>query len=298
MFRHKFATGAALLCGVTCAFSVVSPAAHAQQGVLTRADAITRALAEDPRMDAAEAGEQAAEANLRQARRWTNPTLDILQENVEGSGLYRGAERAETTYSLRQPLQLGGEYSARRGIAARERDMARIGAGLQRLDLIAEMEHAFVDAQAAEAAREVTEERLGVARELANAVARRVQAARDPFMAGSRAQARLAEAEIEAESARRNAIAARARLASYWGGAGDFDLDMASFALLPGAPNAAGAPDLVLAQAQAERAQAQLRLERAQSIPDVELQAGWREFRETDETAMVFGFSVPLQLWN
>jgi outer membrane protein, heavy metal efflux system len=298
VFRDKFATEAALICGVACVISVVPPAAYAQQSLLTRADAIARALADDPRIDALEASEEAAEANLRQARRWTNPTLDVLQENVEGSGPFRGSERAETTYSLRQPLQLGGDYSARRGIAARERDMARIGAGLQRLDLIAEIEHAFVDAQAAEAARVVAEERLGVARDLASTVSRRVQAARDPFMAGSRAQARLAEAEIEAEAAQRGALAARARLASYWGGAGDFALDMASFAHLVDTTNVRQAPDLALAEAQAERARAQLRLERAQSIPDVELQAGWREFSETDETAIVFGLSVPLQLWN
>lgn len=289
--------GVAGLAGVVC-----EAEAQAQQAPpLTRDDALARATADDPRIAAGEANARAAEASLRQAGRWNNPTLEVTRENFEGSGFYAGADRAETTYALRQPLELGGDRSARRGIAESERDLARAGAGLQRLDLIEEVEHAFIDAQAAETGLAVAEERLAVARELAGAVNRRVEAARDPFMAGSRAQARLAEAEIEAESARRAAISARRRLASYWNGGGDFTVELASFEQLGDAPvNAleASIPDLRLAEAQEARAAAELRLERARAIPDVDLQAGLREFSETDETALVVGVAVPLQLWD
>lgn len=274
-------------------------AAQVQAAPLTREEALRRVLADDPNIAAADAAERAAEASVSQAGRWNNPTLEIQRENFEGSGIYSGSERAETTYSLRQPLELGGDRGARRQIAESERDMARIGAGLQRLDVGEEVEHAFIDAQAAEAVRVVADERLATARELADAVDRRVRAARDPFMAGSRAQARLAEAEIEAESARRSAIAARGRLASYWGGAGDFTVEVASFEALGPLTTIDGqAPDLQLAAAQEGRAEAQLRLERARRVPNVDLQAGMREFSETDETALVIGIAVPIQLWD
>lgn len=286
--------GVASVAGIACDAN-----AQAQEAPLTRETALARSLADDPSIGAADAATRAADASVRQAGRWTNPMLDVLQENVEGSGLYRGTDRAETTYSLRQPLQLGGDHSARRRIAERDRDVARLGAGLQRLDVIEEVEHAFIDAQAAEAVRAVAEDRLIVARELAAAVDRRVRAARDPFMAGSRAQARLAEAEIEAESARRSAASARGRLASYWLGEGDFQVSLASFEALTDAfPEPVAAPDLQLAEAEAGRAEAQLRLERARAIPDVDLQMGYREFRENDETALVVGFSLPLQIWD
>jgi len=257
-------------------------------------------LGDDPGVDAADAARLAAEAGARQAGRWANPTLDILQENVSGSGAYRGSDRAETTYSFRQPLQLGGDRSARRRLAERELDTARIGAGVRRAELIEEVEHAFIDAQAAEAALVVAEERLIVARELAAAVDRRVRAARDPLMAGSRAEARLAEAEVEVEAARHTAIAARARLASYWGGGGDIAPERASFEMMAARESDANdrAPDLALADADAARAEAQVDVERARAIPDLDLQAGWRQFSETDETALVFGLSVPLQIWD
>lgn len=290
---------AALLGVVSVAAFASEAAAQVQAAPLTREEALERVLADDPNIAAAEAAERAAEAGVSQAGRWNNPTLEIQRENFEGSGIYAGSERAETTYSLRQPLELGGDRGARRRIAESERDMARIGAGLERLDVAEDVEHAFIDAQAAEAVRVVADERLATARELADAVDRRVRAARDPFMAGSRAQARLAEAEIEAESARRSAIAARGRLASYWGGSGDFTVEVASFEVLSPVGMLDGhAPDLQLAAAQEGRAEAQLRLERARRVPNVDLQAGMREFSETDESALVVGIAVPLQLWD
>lgn len=291
----------AALVGVACVAGIIGEAsAQAPLASLTREDAIARALDDDPGVDAADSARLAAEAGARQAGRWANPTLDILQENVSGSGPYQGSDRAETTYSLRQPLQLGGDRSARRRLAERELDTARVGADVRRADLIEEVEHVFIDAQASEVALAVAEERLAVARELAAAVDRRVRAARDPLMAGSRAEARLAEAEIEVDAARATALAARARLATYWGGNGDFTLDRVSFEVLAAREGNANdqAPDLALADAAAARAAAQVDVERARAVPDIDLQAGWRQFSERDETALVFGLSVPLQIWD
>lgn len=163
----------AALVGVACVAGIIGEAAaQAPLASLTREDAIARALDDDPGVDAADSARLAAEAGARQTGRWANPTLDILQENVSGSGPYRGSDRGETTYSFRQPLQLGGDRSARRRLAESELDTARVGAGVRRADLIEEVEHAFIDAQAAEAALAVAEERLTVARELAAAVGR------------------------------------------------------------------------------------------------------------------------------
>jgi outer membrane protein, heavy metal efflux system len=289
----------ATLVGVVCVAALAGEAiAQDERFLLTRDAAVARALDDDPGVDAADASLEAADANVRGAGRWANPTLDVLQENVSGSGIYSGTERAETTYSLRQPFELGGDRSARRRIAEREQDAAELGAHLRRLDLIEEVEHAFIDAQATTAALAVAENRLDVARELAAAVDRRVHAARDPLMAGSRARARLAEAEVELESARRAAVAARVRLASYWSGDPNFRIDFTSFEELAAAPAGQGTADLALSEAQAGRADAALELERARRIPDVDLQAGWRQFTETDDTAMVFGLSMPLPIWD
>jgi cobalt-zinc-cadmium efflux system outer membrane protein len=294
--RHFWAA----LVGAACTAGVAADAsAQAAAAPLTRAEALARALSDDPNIAAAAAAERAADAGVAQAGRWANPTLNVLRENVSGSGVYSGDARAETTYALSQPLQLGGDRRARRDLAARERDAARIGADIRRLDLVEAVEHAFIDAQAAASALGVAEERRATARDLAESAERRVRAARDPLMAGARAEARLVEAEVDLETARREAHAARARLATHWGGDGAFALETASFEQTPEAVAAVrAAPDLALAAAQAERAEARIDLERARAFPDVDVQAGWRQFRENDETALLFGVSVPLSLWD
>ena len=92
------------------------------------------------------------------------------------------------------------------------------------------MELAYIGAQKAGADLQIALERAGVAREVVATVQRRVDAARDPLMAGAKAQAVLAEAEINVENTRRISEGARARLASFWGGDVSFVVDAAAFA--------------------------------------------------------------------
>lgn len=308
------------LLGLACAaIYAAAPEAYAQaqEPVLTRSDAISRALGDDPRIGAATAATSAAEAGARQAGRRLNPSLDLQRENLEGSGPYRSSERAETTYSLSQRLELGGDRAARLALAERDLDATRLGADIKRLDIIEEVEAAYIDAQAAEASRLIAEERLLVAEDLSSAVRRRVAAARDPLLAGSRAEAQLGEVKIETLAARRTADAARARLASYWAGSPAFKVDMGSFSRfiadagtaddsggLRGRLAGAGgqyegaSPDMALAEIERDRASARIGVERARVIPDPDVRMGWRRFSEDDETAFVFGFSVPIGIWD
>jgi cobalt-zinc-cadmium efflux system outer membrane protein len=266
---------------------------------LTREQAIARALASSPEMNASAAGLAAAEAGLRQAGRRANPSVDLMNENFAGSGPYRSFDRSETSLSFAQPLEFGGDRAARRHLAEHDVEAARLGADIRRLDVIRDVEKAFVDAQAAEAVANVAQERLTVAREVAAQVDRRVKAARDPLMAESRAQAQLASAEAEAESARQYALAAQRRLSSYWGGGDIGRLDLVSFQVLGEAPAAGGeAPEIALAHIDEARAEARVEIERARARPDPVLQAGARRFGERGDTALMLGFSVPFNIWD
>jgi cobalt-zinc-cadmium efflux system outer membrane protein len=288
------------LFGLACIAAFVGEAnAQASAPMLTLDDALKRALADDPGVRAADASRIAAEAGVRQAGRFLDPSLDVLRENVEGTGPYTGQRRAETTYSLRQPLELGGDRGARRRVAESDLEVTLALGEIRKLDLMEEVERAYVDAQAAEAGLVIAEEKLTVAQELRAAVERRVREARDPLMAGSRAEARLAEAQLERETARAVATAAHERLASFWGGGAAFSIDRGSFNVLtPNAEGARTAPDVALADAQAARAQAEIGVERARAFPNVDLHGGWRQFSEDRESALVFGFAMPLPIWN
>ena len=296
MSFHTCATRAGFACLVAI---VATGEAHAQapaQATLTLQDAFTRALADAPAIQASDMARLAAEAGARQADRAPNPTLDITAENLFGSGLYSGIDRAETTFALSQRLEWGEDRQARTSLAAADIGVARAGGDVRRQDLLYEVELAYLGAQKAEADLQVALERAGVAREVVATVQRRVDAARDPLMAGAKAQAVLAEAEINVENARRISEGARARLASFWGGDVSFIVDAAAFGGARATPltGQLASPELALASAEAERAAAAVGVERSRAEQDPTVSGGFRYFHETDEVALVVGFSIPL----
>lgn len=266
---------------------------------LTRDEAIARAMNGDPGVAAAIEGVRAAEASARQARLRPNPSLDVQLEDFGGSGSVSGLDGAQATYSLSQEFELGGDRRARSMLADRETGAARIRAGLSELDLREAVELAFVEAQAAEALVSIAQSRLEVAKDFAAAVDRRVRAARDPEAARARVSARLAETEIEMETAKARVVAAKAALASYWGGGTNFSVETEKF-FSPTPRNSSGesSPDIALAAAERDSAAARVDIERAKRVPDPSVRAGFRQLRDVDESAFIVGVSVPLPIWN
>ena len=186
--------------GVACLVAIVAAGgAHAQapaQPSLTLQDAFARALVDAPAMRAADQARLGAEAGVRQADRAPNPTLDITAENLLGSGPYSGIDRSETTFALSQRLEWGEDRQARASLAAADITIARASGDIRRQDLLYEVELAYLAVQKADADLAVALERAELAREIVTTVQRRVEAARDPLMAGAKAQTVLADAEI------------------------------------------------------------------------------------------------------
>lgn len=296
----SFHFDAASRVGVACLVAIVAAGEAQAQDALTLQEAQARAIADAPGLRATGQAVAGAEAGVRQADRLANPTLDITAENLLGSGLYSGIDRAETTFAMSQALDWSQGRAARTGLAQASVGVARASGDIRRQDLLHEVELAYLAAQKAEADLNVALARVEIAQGIAATVKRRVEAARDPLMAGAKAQAALAEAEIGAATARRASEMARARLASFWGGDAAFAVETVSFEVMAvsGAADAAGNPELALVAAEAQRASAAVAVERARAQQDPVVSAGFRYFHETDEAALVVGVSIPLQVWD
>lgn len=284
---------------------VLAPAALAQEAApLTLQDAIARAVDADPGLRAANAGVEAARGGLRQARARPNPTLDAEVENFNGPGDLRGFDGAETTFSLSQEVELGGRRSARMRLADRELHGAELDHVLRGLDLVRDVQSAYYDALAAEELVAIARERLATADALNSSVARRVAAARDPLMAGARAEAGLAEARIALTRAQAEAATARARLASYMGGDEGFTLIAADFALPRASdhehgPVGDGSPDIARLAAERDRSGAAVSVERSLAWQNPTLSLGYRRFEDRDgDGALVAGVSIPLGVFD
>lgn len=305
MLRLLSLTPAQAVLGVTSVASLVAPTALAQQvAPLTLDEALARAVSSDPGLRAAGAGIDAARGGLRQARARPNPELSTEVENFSGKGDLRGFQGAESTFKLSQEIELGGQRKARINLADRDLHGAELERALRGLDLLRDVQLAYFNALAAEDLAVIARERLKTAEALSVAVERRVAAARDPLMAGARAEASNAEARIALTRALAEVANARARLASYWGGDEGFSLPRGGFAL-PSAPDHDHAvlpdqgPDIAKLDAERQRLEAAAKLERSQAYQNPTLSLGYRRFEDRNgDGALVAGVSIPLGVFD
>jgi len=256
-----------------------------------------------PSIEAASAGVRAAEAARTVADYRPNPTVVAETENVIGSGQYRGLRSAETTVGLALPIELGGKRSARVAVAGALSDRARIGSALAAADLRLAITQAFIEAVAAERRVVTAREQAGIAREALRAASVRVRAGRASPIEEQRADVLRINAEAAVERAERLATVARDNLARRIGQPAAGPLDLAWFDRVDSygpalAVETRGTLALAAAQAEVTIASAQVRLARAQRIPDVTVSASARRLEETNDVAAVFGVSIPFPVFN
>ncbi len=276
----------------------VSPAPP-QANTLTLERSVALALNAAPEAATNAARLDALRAAQRQAGVRPNPTLDVVAENLVGTGPYRFVGGAEVTATYAQTIERGGRRQARVALAGRDIEVAEAEALVQRLDIARRVHTAFVEALTAEAMVGVATERLRFARELHDEIDRRVRAARDPLFAGTRAEARVSEAEVDLELAEHARDAAMTRLAALWGGnARGLAISVDDFFMLdrpePVIGDAISPVDLAVYESRIRRAEAAVRLEQSRRVQDPTIRGGARYLNGTGDVALVGGISIPL----
>ncbi|RED16690.1 cobalt-zinc-cadmium efflux system outer membrane protein [Parasphingopyxis lamellibrachiae] len=282
---------AAILAGVTLATPALSE-------TITLENAIALALNQAPEADANAARLEALRAARAQAGVSPNPTVELYGENLLGTGQNRFVDGAEITASYAQTIERGGKREARVTLASREIDVAEAEALVQRLDIAQRVQTAYVEAMTAQAMVEVTSEQLRLARALEVEVNRRVQEARDPLFAGTRAATRVAEAQVDFDLAEHARSAALTRLAALWDSSSeDLTVDNDAFFELGTSGDLQSRPsvaDLRVYEARVRRAEAAIELERARRVQDPTVRGGVRYLNQSREFALVVGASIPL----
>ncbi|UBS33447.1 TolC family protein [Altererythrobacter sp. N1] len=268
-------------------------ATSASAQTYTLEEAVRTAVANSPqgeataaRLDGLNAARNAADTNPA-------PTIDGTVENIGTPGFSQW--QIDGTYNQR--LERGGKRAARVGLAQGDIAVAEAEALVRRLDLASEVQALYVEAQAAALSLELARSRVEIAETLANEVQRRVDEARDPLFAGTRARTQLAEARVDLGLAEHAFEAALARLALLTGGdPGSIGVVTSGFleAEEIASISADLTPvDLAVFQARRERADANYRLQEANSRTDPTVFAGPRLFGNGD-VAVIAGFSLPL----
>jgi cobalt-zinc-cadmium efflux system outer membrane protein len=249
------------------------------------------------------------------------------------SGAPSGLAESEITLSISQVIELGGKRAKRVALARDEKQLVQWDYEAVRADVVAETARAFVDVLVAQERIERERELVALAEDVARSTALRVDAGQVSPMENNRAEIALSTTGIALSNAERALQAARARLASKWGGTdvlytealGDLaDVSpVPDFEMLVDALNRN--PDLARWAAEIAVRDARFTLERARRIPNPSVELGLRRegisgrsvsrfgsdtggalaFSRTDvepdrdaEYSLVLGFSVPLPIFD
>lgn len=257
-------------------------------------EAVARALAANPATRASGQSIAAAQAARIQAGVRPVDQLEVDVENpISTNGVFRDTE---LTVALARTFERGGKREARIAVAEREIELAQANALVRRLDLAQAVEQAYVDALIADVRIIAAESQLDIERTLTAEAERRVRGYKDPLFVGTRARARVTEAEVNLRRAQQVRDGAYAALAAMIGADPDqLRLDEAGFLRPPViGPTALANADLVAAEAEIARADAVVALERTRSVRDFTIRGGVKATRETNDLGLVAGIRLPL----
>jgi cobalt-zinc-cadmium efflux system outer membrane protein len=302
----------ALLTSMTrlCADPVMS----APPLALTLADARAIALRQNTDFRISQAQVEAALAQLRVAREWPNPTLDLSTAKISTDGTPEGTPLGNQLYnraydsiaSLSQLFQV-----AKRGLL---RDAATAGvhaAQFQRDDarrlLLQAVTQEYAAALAARAQADVLAESAAKLRREADIATHRFQAGDLSASDRTRLEIAAEQDELGAEAQRATATTAVVALETLLGQpkpAGTTQLaDTLESLLRETPPDLAAAPvgdrpDVAAATASVEQAEANVTLQRRQRVPDLTVSVQYERNPPGQTNTVGFGVSLPLPIWN
>jgi cobalt-zinc-cadmium efflux system outer membrane protein len=268
-------------------------------------EALRVAVAGNPSLRAAREQAEAAAGRAAQARLWANPEVELSSEGVSPKGA--GFSSGQNLVGVSQTVPFPGKKSldaqiGRKGIALAEWEY--LG---REIELVREVKTGFVSALAAEKKVAVSEELVELARSLARATRKRVEAGAAPDQERLRAEVELDRAMVDLTAARRELAEAQETLGTLMGRArepvGPLQGELREAADRPALEQVreqmlARHPSIRAAVAGKERAELELRRARIEPMPDVAVGvAGGRDSGQ-DETLMEFRLSLPLPLFD
>ncbi|WP_428153924.1 TolC family protein [Brevundimonas sp.] len=249
----------------------------------------------------ADALSDAAEARVRQARTRPNPTVSLEAENALGSGPFDGYASAETTVSLSQDLELWGRRRARIGAATAEAGTAALQRDLAMVETAGRLAQTYADAEAAGRRAVLAQEGLALAVADARAALALVEKGREPVLRGIQAESEAAAARATLDEAQAERDAAFARLtavAMLSRPVTAIAVSLLDQAAGPVVPSLTTVPAVRVAEARRTAAERRIDVERIAARPDVTASVGLRRFEAEDATALTFGVSLPLPLFD
>ncbi|WP_339867098.1 TolC family protein [Pseudohongiella nitratireducens] len=291
-----------LLLWVVFACSLNASAVQAAESPLTLSDAMSRAMAQNPRL-------QVFDLRLDglQGRRFTadlNPALEAGAEveNLLGTGDVRGLVGAELTLTLSSTLELGGQRQARVSAIDSRLGLVEAERRAETLDLLGQVTQRFVATLALQEKLQLAADAVSLAQSTLDIVTRRAEQGATPQAEVLRARAALTQSQIEQSRLQSELVSRKMALALLWGDTsveftqlqGDLFQFGASDSFESLYQRVSDSPAIQVYASEQRVREAEIQLARSQSESDINWQVGVRRMEEVDDIAFTAGFSVPL----
>jgi cobalt-zinc-cadmium efflux system outer membrane protein len=264
---------------------------------LTLAEAQHLAKRNSLELMARKSGVRAAENAARQAGRVPNPKIEVALEDFG---------RNELEVTLSQSIELGGRRGARVREARAHEKIAEAALEAAAIRLRAEVLRRFAEVVAARERILIADSLIALSDTSVASIQRRVAAGAAKELDLIRAETELQEMVLEREGLERDYLLARKEVALLWGDTSEPLWEPAgAFVVSPPIPAlrdlkaaADDHPEAIILDREADILEAQLRAERAEAFPELEIGAGYLRNGETGEKAALVAASVSLPVFN
>lgn len=276
--------------------------AESTNNTLTLNTALKRAIEQNPSLKVFEFRNTALNGQMEIADLKPVYELGFEAENFSGSDELSGVDSAEFTVSLSSVLEMGDKRAARRGTVSSSRSVLDAQRQVESLELLGEVTRRYVDVLALQEQVSLAKEANDLADETLNIVKKRSEAGATPDAEVNRAQAAAALAQLTLLSTQQQLDYLKVALAALWGDSspnfasveGDlyhFGTDIELTALFAKMEKN---PAIQIFAAEERLKDAEVRVAKTQSKSDISWSVGVRRFQESDDSALVAGFSMPL----
>lgn len=229
-------------------------------------------------------------------------SLDLEVENFAGSGEFNGFDSAETTLALSSVIEMGGKRDSRFQVAETRINQFNLEREIQTIDLLSNLTQVFISTLSIAEKISLAKQSVSLHGALLKTVKTRVEKGIAQEAELMRAKSALIEEQIKLEALQGKLSINSVALASFWGErksafsgvSGDlyaFNQAQNFEALFEQVENS---PAIQSYASMSRLKQAEAQLAKTSSRSDISWNVGVRQFQETDDTALVAGFSIPL----
>ncbi len=249
---------------------------------------------------------QSSHYQVKQAKLYPNPSFSYEVENFAGNNNWKNWNSREERYIWSQLFETAGKRKLRTQAASSQYYASLVGYDITKLLLLNRLHRAFIQVMAAQEFLNVAFDQADMAREILHIAIKKVEAGKISFIQQNKAEVAYSTALLEVEKTKVELKNAKRKLSLMWAE------PCPNFGKVhyPFFDTTQPVPfEQCLAELcnQAEVVQSlyyywsakhNWRLEKANRIPDVTFQVGYKANYEENNQGLIAGISVPIPLFN